>query len=59
MYQKHNRFYADWRDKRGKRRRKAFTTPEAAELHDKRNGPNPTQNSTARQDDHSHLSRQN
>jgi hypothetical protein len=30
MYQKDNRFYADWRDRRGVRRRKAFTSADAA-----------------------------
>jgi hypothetical protein len=30
MYKKYNRFYADWRDVHGDRRRKAFTTAEAA-----------------------------
>jgi hypothetical protein len=30
MYKEHNRFYADWRDKKGKRKRKAFLTAEDA-----------------------------
>ena len=30
MYSKQNRFYADWRDKKGKRHRKAFTTANEA-----------------------------
>lgn len=34
MYEKHNRFYADWRDRRGVRRRKAFTTADAATAHE-------------------------
>jgi hypothetical protein len=34
MYQKDNRWYADWRDKRGVRRRKAFTTEEAAQQYE-------------------------
>lgn len=34
MYSKHNRWYADWRDKRGQRKRRAFTTPEAAEAYE-------------------------
>ena len=34
MFQKHNRFYADWRDKRGVRHRKSFTTAEAAIDHE-------------------------
>jgi hypothetical protein len=34
MYQKDNRFYADWRDKRGNRRRKAFTSGEAAQTYE-------------------------
>jgi hypothetical protein len=31
VYEKHNRFYADWRDKKGLRRRRAFTTARQAE----------------------------
>ncbi len=34
MYEKHNRFYADWRDRRGVRRRKAFLTAEDAERYE-------------------------
>jgi hypothetical protein len=30
MFKKGNRFYADWRNRQGERRRKAFTTVEAA-----------------------------
>lgn len=32
MFQKHNRFYADWKDRRGVRRRKAFVTAREAEV---------------------------
>lgn len=31
MYQEHNRFYADWRDRKGVRHRRAFTTAAQAE----------------------------
>jgi hypothetical protein len=34
MYEKHNRFYADWRDKRGNRKRKAFLTAKDAERYE-------------------------
>lgn len=34
MFEKDNRFYADWRDRKGVRRRKAFTTADAAQLHE-------------------------
>jgi len=34
MHQEHNRFYADWYDRKGKRRRKAFLTAEAATAHE-------------------------
>jgi hypothetical protein len=30
MYQEYNLFYADWRTKQGKRKRKSFKTAEAA-----------------------------
>lgn len=30
MYHKSNRWYADWRDRHGNRKRKAFTTARAA-----------------------------
>jgi hypothetical protein len=30
VHQEHNRFYADWYDKRGKRKRKSFQTAEEA-----------------------------
>lgn len=36
MYQKDNRFYADWRDRRGIRRRKAFLTAAEAAEHEER-----------------------
>ncbi len=48
MFQKGNRFYADWRDRRGARHRRAFTTAAEAEQfeveqkqrnHPKRKGP--------------------
>jgi integrase len=34
MYEKDNRFYADWRTKKGVRRRKAFTSADAAQLYE-------------------------
>ena len=34
MYQKGNLYYADWRDKKGVRRRKSFSTMEEAEHHE-------------------------
>lgn len=36
MYQKDNRFYADWRDRRGNRRRKAFLTAAEATEYEER-----------------------
>jgi hypothetical protein len=30
MYEKDNKYYADWRDRQGKRKRKSFTSPKAA-----------------------------
>jgi hypothetical protein len=36
MYQKDNRFYADWRDRRGNRRRKAFLTAADASEYEER-----------------------
>lgn len=50
MHQEHNRWYADWYDRKGKRRRKAFLTPEDATAyesqqkaiaHPKKKGPAP------------------
>lgn len=32
MFEKHNRFYADWYDRRGVRRRKAFNSSAEAEV---------------------------
>jgi hypothetical protein len=34
VYSKQNRFYADWRDKQGRRQRKAFKTEGAALTHE-------------------------
>lgn len=34
MFIKGNRYIADWRDRRGQRKRKSFTTAEAAEAHE-------------------------
>jgi hypothetical protein len=34
MYEKQGKFYADWRDKRGKRIRKSFTSKRAALQHE-------------------------
>jgi len=34
MYEKHNRFYADWRDRRGNRKRKAFLTAKDTERYE-------------------------
>lgn len=34
MYEKGNRYLADWYDRKGKRRRKSFATPEEAEQYE-------------------------
>ena len=34
MFQKGNRYLADWYDRKGNRRRKSFTTPEAAQAYE-------------------------
>lgn len=33
MLKKHGKYYADWRDSKGRRRRKAFPTRKAAKAH--------------------------
>jgi hypothetical protein len=50
MFEKQGKFYADWRDKAGRRKRKSFTSPRAALRHeaDQKEAAHPKQSGAVR-----------
>ena len=44
MFEKNGKFYADWRDRKGTRKRKSFTSQRAALRFEEERKSSPTQN---------------